>query len=96
MDAYLDSLEKLIALGPKTLFPAHGPALLNAVGKLRDYVDHRLWREERILEAWNDGVREPPEMLPRVYDDAPPQAWPLAERQILAHLERLRRSGKIG
>ncbi|HEY8020778.1 MAG TPA: hypothetical protein VIH93_06740 [Thermoanaerobaculia bacterium] len=34
-------------------------------------------------------------MLPRVYDDVPEQAYPLAERQVLAHLERLRRAGKI-
>ena len=32
-------------------------------------------------------------MLPTVYDDVPPQAWPLAERQILAHLDRLRKQG---
>jgi hypothetical protein len=35
-------------------------------------------------------------MLPSVYDDAPREAWPLAERQITAHLERLRRAGRIG
>jgi hypothetical protein len=34
-------------------------------------------------------------MLPAVYDDVPQEAWPLAERQILAHLERLRRAGRI-
>jgi hypothetical protein len=34
-------------------------------------------------------------MLERVYDDVPPIARPLAERQIVAHLERLRRLGKL-
>jgi len=95
MDAYLASLDKLVDLAPKTLFPAHGPAILDAVGKLREYADHRRWREERVLAAWSDGLREPREMLPRVYDDVPEPAWPLAERQILAHLERLRRAGRI-
>ena len=41
-------------------------------------------------------MRQPAEMLPTVYEDVPPQAWPIAERQILAHLERLRRQGRIG
>jgi len=95
MDAYLASLEKLIALAPNTLFPAHGPALRDAVGKLREYVEHRLWREEKILAAWKAGHRDPHAMLPHVYDDAPQQAWPLAERQILAHLARLEKAGKI-
>jgi hypothetical protein len=35
-------------------------------------------------------------MLPKVYEDTPRQAWPLAERQILAHLDRLRRTQRLG
>jgi ribonuclease/clavin/mitogillin len=96
MDDYLGSLSKLAALRPGTLFPGHGPAIKNGVAKLREYLDHRLWREERILEAWNEGKRQPSEMLPTVYEDAPKQAWPLAERQILAHLDRLRKQGRLG
>ena len=95
MDDYLGSLEKLAALDPNTLFPGHGPAIKNAEAKLREYIRHRLWREKRILDAWNAGLRRPADMLPTVYDDVPREAWPLAERQILAHLERLRRQGRI-
>lgn len=95
MDAYLGSLARLAALRPQTLFPAHGPAVRNAVAKLREYIDHRLWREEKILDAWSRGLHTPEEMLPTVYEDVPPQAHPLAQRQILAHLERLRRIGRI-
>jgi ribonuclease/clavin/mitogillin len=95
MDDYLASLEKLLALSPRTLFPGHGPAVRDAAGKLREYIDHRLWREARVLAAWNEGRRQPAEMLPTVYDDAPEQALPLAERQILAHLTRLRRAGRL-
>ncbi len=95
MDAYLASLERLARLAPRTLFPGHGPPLADAVGKLRALVEHRSWRERRVLEAWRTGMREPREMLPAVYDDAPREAWPLAERQIEAHLRRLARSGAI-
>jgi glyoxylase-like metal-dependent hydrolase (beta-lactamase superfamily II) len=95
MEAYLGSLAKLAALRPRVLFPAHGPAVKNALAKLREYIDHRLWREEKILDAWSRGLRTPEEMLPTVYEDVPPQAHPLAQRQILAHLERLRRVGRI-
>jgi ribonuclease/clavin/mitogillin len=95
MDDYLASLAKLIAAAPRTLFPGHGPAVKNAVPKLREYVDHRLWREERILAAWRAGHREPPAMLAAAYDDVPREAHALAERQILAHLTRLRRAGRL-
>jgi len=96
MDDYLGSLAKLATLRPETLFPGHGPAIKNAGAKLREYIRHRVWREERILEAWNAGLQDPAAMLPTVYDDVPPQAWPLAQRQILAHLDRLRKQGRIG
>jgi endoribonuclease LACTB2 len=96
MDDYLASLAKLADLGPRTLFPAHGPAIKNAVAKLREYVEHRLWREERVAAAWSQGMRTPGEMLATVYDDVPKEAHPLAERQILAHLGRLRKAGRIG
>ncbi len=95
MDAYLASLERLARLAPRTLFPGHGPPVTDPVGKLRELIDHRLWREEKVLEAWRAGTRAPREMLPAVYDDAPRQAWPLAERQIEAHLRRLARAGAI-
>ena len=95
MEDYLGSLARLAALRPRTLFPAHGPAVRNAVAKLREYIDHRIWREEKILDAWSRGLRTPEEMLPIVYDDVPKEAHPLARRQILAHLERLRRTGRV-
>jgi ribonuclease/clavin/mitogillin len=95
MDDYLASLAKLVALAPRTLFPGHGPAVKNAVPKLREYIEHRLWREARVLAAWREGRREPAAMLPAVYDDVPRQAWPLAARQVLAHLARLRRAGQL-
>jgi len=95
MDEYLASLERLRAAGARTLFPGHGPAIIQPDAALRELVEHRLRREARVLEAWRSGVRRPAEMLPTVYDDAPREAWPLAERQILAHLRRLARAGEI-
>jgi endoribonuclease LACTB2 len=95
MDDYLGSLARLAMLRPGTLFPSHGPAILDGVKKLREYADHRLWREGKVLDAWSQGLREPSEMVPLVYEDTPREAWPLAERQILAHLNRLGRAGRI-
>jgi glyoxylase-like metal-dependent hydrolase (beta-lactamase superfamily II) len=95
MDAYLASLERLAALAPDVLFPAHGPPLTNAVARLRHLVAHRLEREERILAAWKAGLRTAAEIRPEAYDEVPKAVWPLAERQIRAHLERLERAGRL-
>jgi len=95
MAAYLASLQLLADAAPRMLFPGHGPAILDAVGKLEEFIDHRRWREEKVLAAWIAGVHDPEAMLPEVYDDAPRQAWPLATRQIIAHLRHLRDEGRI-
>ena len=95
MGQYLASLERMRDLEPRTLFPGHGPAVQNGAAKLQETLDHRLWREAKIAEAWREGLREPRELLPVVYSDVPVVAHPLAERQILAHLARLRSLGTI-
>ncbi len=95
MSQYLDSLEKMIQLAPRTLFPAHGPAISQAVTKLQGYRDHRLWREKKVLDAWNGGLRTPEEIVPAVYEDLVPEVHPIAARQITAHLDRLRQLGRL-
>jgi glyoxylase-like metal-dependent hydrolase (beta-lactamase superfamily II)/8-oxo-dGTP pyrophosphatase MutT (NUDIX family) len=95
MDAFLATLARVRDLGPRTLLPAHGPAIRDGVAKLEETLAHRLGREEKVLAAWNSGLREPREMVGTVYQDTPQAARPLAERQIVAHLERLRRWGRI-
>ncbi len=95
MTEYLASLGQMIALAPRTLFPAHGPAIEDASAKLSEYIAHRLRREEKVLSAWADGLHSAARMVERVYDDAPQAARLLAERQIEAHLVRLRALGRI-
>ena len=95
MDQYIASLERMIELAPATLFPAHGPAAADAVGRLRRTHEHRLWREEKILAAWREGSRDAKAIVPLVYEKIPPQVHPLAARQVEAHLQRLRRRGTL-
>ncbi|MBI1357587.1 MAG: MBL fold metallo-hydrolase [Acidobacteria bacterium] len=95
MDQYLHSLARLIGLQPKTLLPAHGSMLANAVERLQALYNHRLRREQQVLEAWKQGVHDPVEMLASVYADIQAHEYPLAERQIVAHILRLRKLGMI-
>ncbi len=95
MGQYLDSLQRMADLQPDTLFPSHGPILARGGRFLAKARQHRLWREERVYEAWQVGLREPAEILPRVYEEIPRMIWPLAERQIRAHIEHLQEIGRI-
>ena len=95
MAKYLDSLERLSGLNPQVILPSHGSMIPEAQKALREARRHRLWREERVLEAWRGGERDPQRMLGPVYGDLHPLAQPIAVRQLLAHLERLEVIGRI-
>ncbi len=95
MDDYIASLDRAMALAPKLLFPAHGPAVLGATQRLEKLKHHRLEREDQVLAAWRAGRREPAEMVAEVYPELPEEIRPVAARQISAHLERLQRGGRI-
>jgi len=95
MDDYLASLASLSGRGYRTLFPSHGAPILDVDGKLEEYIAHRLEREKQVLDQWHAGRRTPEELVPAVYPDVPEAVRPLAARQIVAHLDRLRRRGEI-
>jgi glyoxylase-like metal-dependent hydrolase (beta-lactamase superfamily II) len=95
MATYLDSLARMRDLPVTALFPAHGPVMANAKGKIQEYIDHRLDRERKVLGAWERGHREPAAIVKEVYTDVAPAMYGLAERSVMAHLEKLREESKI-
>ncbi len=91
MSAYLESLERLSALEPVLTVPGHGAPLMGAAGNemFRGTIAHRMMREEKIKAALNAGAHTLEELLRQAYDDTPIELYPLAERQLRAHLKRL-------
>jgi glyoxylase-like metal-dependent hydrolase (beta-lactamase superfamily II) len=93
MAEYLTQLERLRRLAPRTLYPAHGSAIPDAVGKLEEYLAHRRMREAKVLAAL-DAPGTLAEVTARAYDDTPAFLHPVAERSCLAALEKLEREGR--
>lgn len=91
MTAYLASLERCIALGPRQLWPAHGTPSGAAVRRIQALVRHRLEREGKVVAALSEAPRALGELLPVVYADTPQELWGWAEQSLLAHLEKLER-----
>lgn len=90
MRDYLSSLERLRALpNLSVLFGAHGPAVGNPRVKIEEYIAHRLEREANVLAALREGLSSTSAIVARVYTDVHPKAHPMAERAVLAHLEKL-------
>ena len=92
--AYLRSLRRMRELGPRTIYPGHGPVVLRALAKLDEYLDHRAMREEQILTALGDASRTPEELVAEIYSDYPPEVHELAARSVLAHLLKLEVEGR--
>ena len=90
MRDYLASLERMRALpNLSVIFGGHGPAIANPDARLGEYISHRLDREQNILQAVRQGATTPKEIVAVVYVDVSPKAHAMAERAVLAHLEKL-------
>lgn len=93
---YLRSLERMRALpNLSVIFGGHGPAIANPYAKIDEYISHRLDREQKILQAIRNGASTPREVVARVYVDVHPKAHAMAERAVLAHLEKLETDGSV-
>jgi ribonuclease/clavin/mitogillin len=96
MRDYLASLERMRAVPNLTvLFGGHGPAIANPSEKIDEYIAHRRQREELILTAVREGASTPKEIVVRAYTDVSPKAHAMAERAVLAHLEKLEADGMV-
>lgn len=94
MADYLRSLDRLLRLNVRVLFPAHGSPQGAAKRRIQALIDHRGVREDKVLAALEERPQELGSLVERAYDDTPRELWPYAERSLLAHLEKLQEEGK--
>jgi len=96
MRDYFNSLERVRALpNLSVIFGGHGPAIATPYAKIDEYISHRLDRERKILQAVREGATTPKDIVAVVYTDVSPQAHAMAERAVLAHLEKLTDDGVV-
>jgi glyoxylase-like metal-dependent hydrolase (beta-lactamase superfamily II)/8-oxo-dGTP pyrophosphatase MutT (NUDIX family) len=92
---YLDALERLKQLAPRTLYPAHGLPTQHALEKLDEYLVHRRARAEALAAALSRGARDLGDLVTEVYADVPPLVHALAARSALASLQWLATLGRV-
>jgi glyoxylase-like metal-dependent hydrolase (beta-lactamase superfamily II) len=92
--AYLSSLERVLALRPARLLPAHGPVIEDPEALLRGYIEHRQEREQQIIDLLRDGAVGPDAIVARLYRGLKETLVPMARESVLAHLLKLEREGR--
>jgi len=92
---YMRSLERLLDEAPGAIYPAHGPRIADGMGKLREYLEHRLEREREILAAVGDGLSRIPDMVKRIYAAYPVELHAAAAGSVTAHLHKLERESRV-
>jgi recombination protein RecT len=96
MGDYLRSLDRLASLEPLFILPAHGHVLGSAPQAIARLKAHRLLRERKVLEAVAAGPgSDLAQLVTLAYDDTPREAHGIAQRSLLAHLEKLRDDGRV-
>jgi glyoxylase-like metal-dependent hydrolase (beta-lactamase superfamily II) len=92
---YMASLRRVQALGVRRIYPAHGPVIEDAPGKIQEYIDHRMERERQILDALGNGLRTIPEMVKVIYADVPEKLHAMAGKSVHSHLKKLKKDGCV-
>ena len=92
---YLTSLRRMLDREPRTIYPGHGPVVLDAKAKLREYLEHRAEREEQILAGLAAGDRTVDALVDRIYAEHPSDVQELAARSVTAHLLKLENEGRV-
>lgn len=96
---YMLSLDKILQMRPKTIYPGHGPVLNDPLPHIQYYINHRKQREEDILrvlaEHGNDKSMTGMDIVKLIYKDTPENLWIAAAFTVNHHLHKLQKEGKV-
>eukprot|EP01102_Stenamoeba_stenopodia_P013911 TRINITY_DN4565_c0_g1_i1.p1 TRINITY_DN4565_c0_g1~~TRINITY_DN4565_c0_g1_i1.p1 ORF type:complete len:249 (-),score=48.20 TRINITY_DN4565_c0_g1_i1:626-1372(-) len=102
LHSYMKSLETLRELRPKTIYPGHGPIIQggdNAMAKIEQYIEHRMKREEQVLEELNKNPGVPKTtsaLADAIYAATTPVSlMPAATSNLLLLLQKLEMDGTV-
>jgi glyoxylase-like metal-dependent hydrolase (beta-lactamase superfamily II) len=92
---YLESLQRMLALEPERILPAHGPAIDDPAAVLRAHLEHRHLRERQVMAALGAGRDTVQTIAESIYDGLDARLMPAARENVRAHLEKLKAEGAV-
>ena len=95
MQAYMQSLRRLLTRDDEIYWPTHGPPITMPKPFVEAYIAHREARERQIMDCLARGRTAIPEMVEAIYADIPRHLHPAAARSVLAHLVHMVETGRV-
>jgi len=95
MAQYMASLGKLLNYDIELICPGHGPPLKEPRRKVEELLEHRREREQQVLSCLKSGKQTTDEMVAEIYPELDPRLLDWAKAQMLAHLIKLEKEGRV-
>jgi glyoxylase-like metal-dependent hydrolase (beta-lactamase superfamily II) len=95
MTDYIRSLERLLELEISLILPGHGPLVAKPEAKIKEYIEHRLMREQQVITALRQGRDTIAAITEIIYVDISGPLKNVAEFSVEAHLIKLMREGRV-
>ena len=95
MAQYVASLAKMQSLNAQVMCCGHGPAVREPNRKLQELIDHRRQREEQILSLVAGGKDTVKTLVRAIYPELDRRLLGMAQSQVLSHLSKLEREGRV-
>lgn len=94
--SFMASLERLLALGPRAIYPAHGVMVQDGVRAIEEYITHRKMRERQIAEQLQKGPKTVRRLVQLLYANVDKRLHGAARGNVRQHLAKLRNEGRAG
>jgi len=94
---YMNSLTRLQEMDIAEIVPSHGPTIAGGKEKIAEYIDHRMQREQQVIQALEDlppGATIP-QIVQVIYTDVDPGLHGVAQWSVKAHLLKLEKEGLV-
>ena len=95
MVEYMQTLKLLLSRDDDTYYPTHGAPLVQPSAYVQALYEHRLEREQQIIECVKSDLHTVQDMLPVVYRELDRSMYPAAARSLLATIECLIANGQL-